>query len=330
MVAEIYSSDFESFVPNNKADDNALSKGKNINTTVLNTPYGNILFKEQPLREDLFILEGHYNLDNDVAISGEGSNALLEIQFNMSEEGIVYQDKSGMEKIASAGAGNLVFLPPDENKAKIFFKKNIVYNSFDIHIPLSFLERFVGESELMDGFLEKIHNNIGAALSSHAIAVNPTIYNTIQDIQNCKYVGLTRKIYLEAKVYELIALMNEHNEKQITDYKLNAKDEACIQQAAFIIRNNLEQPCSIIDLARMVGVNQTKLKIGFKSVFGNTVFGYLQEIRMHQAKKHLLDTDMSVQEISLLLGYQNTSNFSNAFKKIHGYSPMKMRTNANE
>ena len=194
----------------------------------------------------------------------------------------------------AAGTGNIVFLPADENKASIFFKKDKTYNTFDIHLPVNMLDQYGGESALMDSFLEKIHKGTSAALSAQTIAVNPAIYNTIGDIKNCRYTGLTRKIYLDSKAYELVALINETAETGVPDSGLSVSDQQRIHQAAAIIRNNLEQPCSIIDLARMVGVNQTKLKVGFKQIFSNTVFGYLQDIRMNQAKQHLLHTELSV------------------------------------
>ncbi|GAB3420733.1 helix-turn-helix transcriptional regulator [Niabella aquatica] len=279
------------------------------------------------MRDDLFILEGRYQLQDDVAISGEGDNDLLEIQFNLSQLDIVYRNKRNVEQVAPAGSGNIAFLPAAENKARIFFKKDVVYNTFDIHLPVNGLHNYAGESKLMDAFLENIQSSALATFSPNTVEITPAIYNAIQDVKNCSYQGLTRKIYLESKAYELIALINEQAESRKTDHNLNRADQERIREAAAIIRNNLERPCSIIDLARMVGINQTKLKSGFKSIFDNTVFGYLQEVRMHQAKKHLLDTQLSVQEISLLLGYQNTSNFSSAFKKIHGFSPMKLRKN---
>lgn len=200
----------------------------------------------------------------------------------------------------------------------IFFFKDISYHTFDIHLPLSLLDQYAGESKILDRFLSKIHRGISSKLTPNTIGISPAIYNSIQDIKACTYEGLTRKIYLESKAYELIALLYEDTKKQYSPQKLSPYDEESIHLAASIIRESLEEPLTIPQLARLAGINQTKLKSGFKVVFGNTVFGYLQDIRMHQAKRYLLDTQFSVQEIGIRLGYQNTSNFSNAFKKHWG------------
>ncbi len=43
---------------------------------------------------------------------------------------------------------------------------------------------------------------------------------------------------------------------------------------------NLDSPCSLIDLAHQVGTNEAYLKKHFKEVYGNTVFGFLQQVKM--------------------------------------------------
>jgi AraC family transcriptional regulator, transcriptional activator of the genes for pyochelin and ferripyochelin receptors len=43
-------------------------------------------------------------------------------------------------------------------------------------------------------------------------------------------------------------------------------------------------PPSLLELSRQIGLNDYKLKLGFKQLFGNTVFGYVWEQRMQQAR----------------------------------------------
>ena len=130
---------------------------------------------------------------------------------------------------------------------------------------------------------------------------------------------------MESKVYELIALSHHNLDIEKQSRNLAGDDVEKIKFAAQLIRENIDNPFTIVELARKVGVNQTKLKEGFKTVFGDTVFGYLQEIRMNKARHYLSDTSLSIQEISHLSGYQNVSNFSIAFKRIFGYPPTKLR-----
>ena len=187
------------------------------------------------------------------------------------------------------------------------------------------LTKYEGESRVMDSFLNNIQKNTSTALSKGEIKIGAKIYGVIQDIKNCFYKGLTRKIYMESKIYELIALSHHDLDQQKEAVNLSGSDVEKIKFAAQLIRENIDNPYTIVELARKIGVNQTKLKEGFKTVFGDTVFGYLQEIRMNNARHYLTDTSLSIQEISHLSGYQNVSNFSIAFKRIFGYPPTKLR-----
>lgn len=289
------------------------------------TPKGDILYHEQTITEDLSILQGNYQLHDDVAISGRGDSSLLEMHFNLSDQGIGYKNTTNSADFVAPMSGNITFLSAQDNHAKINFKKNIIYNTFDIHLPLDVLTKYQGESKAMDNFLNNIQKNVSSTLAKGEIKISAKIFGVMQDIKNCFYRGLTRKIYMESKIYELIALSHYSLDTDKEAMNLAGNDVEKIKFAAQLIRENIDHPFTIVELARKVGVNQTKLKEGFKTVFGDTVFGYLQEIRMNKARHYLSDTSLSIQEISLLSGYQNVSNFSIAFKRIFGYPPTKLR-----
>ncbi|WP_437918671.1 helix-turn-helix domain-containing protein [Sphingobacterium sp. LRF_L2] len=324
MIQTIRNTDFEYFSASKK--EHAIEvKDKNWIDSLFAIPTGKIYFAEQRLNNDLSIVQGSYNLDEHTSIDGVGEGALLEIQFNLSQHDIHYNNYLGNDQISPAQSGNIVYLSGTDNAAKIHFEKKISYNTFDIHLPIHLLDAYAGESKLMDTFIESIQGDYSSMLTPRRMPIDPKIVNTIADIKACPYEGLSRKIYLESKVYEIIAYLMHNGEKKASTVKLGKDDRDRIHYAAHLLREQLDLPMTIIELSRHVGVNQTKLKSGFREMFGTSVFGYLQEIKMHHAKQALLDTDISIQEIGYKLGYQNTSNFSIAFKKFHGCSPIKMR-----
>jgi len=285
---------------------------------------GNVSFREESVRNDLIIVEGSYHLKDSLLFTGRGDTPLLEMQFNLSAESIFYKNDLSKSELVRPMSGNIVF-DVENDEAKIGFNKDITYHTFDIHLPLSFLMQYQGESKTMDHFLHAIHHEKSMRFSDHPIHINPKILSVIHDIKHCEYAGITRKIYLEAKVYELIALSYDSLANHQDVKSLSSYDRERVYLAEQIIRENINHPYTIFDLGNMVGINQTKLKQGFKSIFGTTIFAYLQEIRMNQAKKYLLDSDLPIQEISLLSGYNNLSNFSTAFKRTFGYPPTKLR-----
>jgi AraC-like DNA-binding protein len=327
MAFKIDTNDFADFLETDPAINTGLSEieiedEKDIKFV---TPKGDILFHEHSITEELSIVQGNYQLHDDVSMTGRGDSSLLEMHFNLSNQKIGYINPGSVKDFAAPMSGNITFLSAEDNHAKIDFKKDIIYNTFDIHLPVNVLTKYEGESKVMDQFLNNIQTNNSTALAKGEIKIGAKIFSVIQDIKNCFYKGLTRKIYIESKIYELIALSHHDLDQQKEAINLNGSDVEKIKFAAQLIRENIDNPFTIVELARKIGVNQTKLKEGFKTVFGDTVFGYLQEIRMNNARHYLTDTSLSIQEISLLSGYQNVSNFSIAFKRIFGYPPTKLR-----
>ena len=64
----------------------------------------------------------------------------------------------------------------------------------------------------------------------------------------------------------------------------------------------------------------------FKTVFNTTPYKYIVEKRLHFALE-LLDTNYSISDISVLLGYTDVPAFSNAFKQQFGFSPKNYKPN---
>ncbi|WP_185287953.1 AraC family transcriptional regulator [Chryseobacterium lactis] len=89
--------------------------------------------------------------------------------------------------------------------------------------------------------------------------------------------------------------------------------------------NNLNQNCSLIDLAHQVDTNEFTLKKGFKELFGTTVFNFWSDTKMEQAKKMLLEGDLNINEISELVGYKNPRHFSTAFKRKYHVIPSQLK-----
>jgi AraC-like DNA-binding protein len=125
---------------------------------------------------------------------------------------------------------------------------------------------------------------------------------------------------------ELLVLQAEaYNsfQKRGRDYLKTEYDKERIIYAREYLIQHLDLPPSLTDLARVAGINEYKLKRGFKEMFGNTVFGYLADTRLELAKTDLLERKKSASEIAFELGYSSVQHFSTAFKKKFGASPTK-------
>lgn len=112
------------------------------------------------------------------------------------------------------------------------------------------------------------------------------MFQRINELKNNSFTGSLQQLYLETQANELFllqvqALLYSQPDNVTT---LKPRDIECLHDARLYVEQNCHTPCSIIDLAWIVGINQTKLKSGFKELFGNTVFGYLRDLQMEKAR----------------------------------------------
>ena len=199
-------------------------------------------------------------------------------------------------------------------------------NLLATYLDLDTLNTLVGQQ------LEYLPRELWQALAGQPMPLylktgrmTPAMELVTQQVIHCPYQGLTKRLYLEGKVLELIALsLHQIAEEASTSTQkktLKASDVERIHHASEILLSNLEAPPSLMELSRLVSLNDYKLKIGFRQVFGTTVFGYLYQHRMQRAQALLAAGERSVSAVAELVGYTNLSAFSTAFKRKFGMSP---------
>jgi AraC-like DNA-binding protein len=165
---------------------------------------------------------------------------------------------------------------------------------------------------VIKGYEEKCYYHIGEMTALMRIATHRVF--------NCPYQGFTRQLYLEGKVLELLAhLIVAFHPKNLAI--LRPEERQRVLQARTTLIDNFKQPPSLLELSRKVGLNDYKLKIGFRQIFGTTVFGYLRQYRMEYARQLLEEGEMSVTEVSYSVGYCSLSHFAKAFSRQFGTKP---------
>ena len=186
---------------------------------------------------------------------------------------------------------------------------------------------------LMDGQFDRIPADIHSIIDesnknyySHIGSMIPSMHMVIHQILNCPYLGFLKRMYLESKAMELIThqlaqlAFDENGPKK--SFVLRPDDIERIHEARDILIRNLENPPSLMELARQTGLNDTKLKRGFRQVFGTTVFGCLHAYRMEQGRQLLAEGKMNVTEVAYEVGYSSRPYFSRAFTRHFGLNPI--------
>jgi AraC-like DNA-binding protein len=155
-------------------------------------------------------------------------------------------------------------------------------------------------------------------------SITPKMQTALQQILNCPYQGAIARMYLEGKVWELIALqlsqMTENGEQQ-NQHFLKSADRERLERARQILGDRFDNPPSLSNLAQEIGLNECALKRGFRQLFGTTVFGYLYQQRMEYAKQLLQQRELNVSQVAKKVGYSSQSRFATAFRKKFGVNP---------
>jgi AraC-like DNA-binding protein len=135
-----------------------------------------------------------------------------------------------------------------------------------------------------------------------------------------------KSLYYKGKGYELLSLYfnrTEDPDAEQCPFLIDEENVLKIRKAKEIILANLAEPPGLQELADQIGLNLKKLKMGFKQIYGDTVYGFLFDYKMDYARR-LLDTgSYNVNEVSLKIGYSTGSHFIAAFKKKFGTTPKK-------
>ena len=192
----------------------------------------------------------------------------------------------------------------DEN---IFIKSKENRTAFN-----SFLNSDVGFYTWLD-IAPKTHI-LSKKISRILLSENAGIFNTI-----------------EIKNYSLdiinLFFKNVFNDNRIADnISLSNVDYAKISRAEKMILLNLNVPFVGVDaIAREINMSPTKLKANFKNIYGFSMLQYHKEKNMLLALQLLKNSDVMINVIANITGYESASKFTATFKKRFGKLPSEFR-----
>jgi AraC family transcriptional activator of pyochelin receptor len=209
--------------------------------------------------------------------------------------------------------------------------RTLEIETFGIQFPReSFLRFTQNATDQLKAFGDQVAAGNPVLLSDQWGAVDPQLQQVVYKVINNNYTGDFHRVFLLSKCLEILVLCAESchlgaGKKQ--EFIRTPADKEKIIAVRDLINERLTQPPSLSQIARSVGLNEYKLKRGFKEMFNNTVFGYLLEQRLLMARQYLLDTRKTAAEISFELGYTTPQHFNNVFKKRFGLTPAAVRKN---
>ena len=214
------------------------------------------------------------------------------------------------------------------------------YSSLLMTNSLSIHELFVSEGTNVQGLTLQISEDWLKEKIAQPATANYSLFkerNIFQSFLNPKSQKLLHEIFADdtpssmPELYinnRILRLLESFLEK-ILSYGLSGDSfpssdidaQNILRIESYLLENYDREFPSIEKLARMAFMSATKLKKIFKKAFGVGMYEYYQRNRMHKAKELLNSGEYSVSQVGDMIGYQNLSNFSHAFKKEFDYLP---------
>lgn len=161
--------------------------------------------------------------------------------------------------------------------------------------------------------MNQIRNHFESELSTHHTLMDQLVTAEIQ-----KVVLLVRQI---------VSASLTNATGKIGQDEANVETEKAVELLMHFMESFYRENITLKDLADLIHLNPSYLIRVFKQSKGMTPFQYLNNLRMNAAVNYLSNSDLSVQDIVKLTGYQSIHYFSRVFKNAHGVSPTLWRQN---
>ena len=136
-------------------------------------------------------------------------------------------------------------------------------------------------------------------------------------------MGLIEILFLLSKSKDL-RFINDDSYVSVSDENKNDRLAAVFQY----VKTNYKEEISLDEISKIANLTPTSFCRMFKAKTKKAFVEYLNEIRVSNACKYLIETDLGISEIAYECGYKTASNFNKLFKKLIGTTPKEYRRNA--
>ena len=107
---------------------------------------------------------------------------------------------------------------------------------------------------------------------------------------------------------------------------MSPEEAAHLRRAKDLVDSSYGEPLDVVALARRALMSPAHFSRRFKEAFGETPHRYVLTRRVERAQELLRNTDTSVSEICLEVGFQSLGSFSSAFHRVAGTTPTAYRS----
>lgn len=236
---------------------------------------------------------------------------------------IVYPDTSNFILIyVLKGAGRIA----SDSKDYDIKKGSIILINAHTHSTIALLRKTEWIQIVIDGI---VITDVNQAFVNHQIIVKEAhndfvksyldlmLFEEAHSFQASKYIQ--KRLFITL-LYRIL-IENELSYKATSSNTRSEEIDAVITY----LTENYQEPITLDSLSEIFGLSKYYLIKLFRQTTAYTPIEYLIQIRISQAEKLLKETNLTISEVCLEVGFKTQSYFSKVFKNITGLRPMEFR-----
>ena len=222
----------------------------------------------------------------------------------------------------------------------------ISYSQHEICDYCRAVQQETGGRERCIAFDQSLYKKVKASLQTESglcpfglmNIIKPVFYNDL--LMGYLFFGQMRtqsEMQQENKLFDQLPLFTRQQVESVarlaaitvkhilTENMLRPDENDLMQQAVCYIHSNLDQDLSIKTLASQVNISKSALYSKFHARFHCTVGEYLNQKRLEQSIPLLINTSLSIEEVSQRVGFSGASYYTKLFKQRMGLTPLNFR-----
>ncbi|MEM1431697.1 MAG: AraC family transcriptional regulator [Pseudomonadota bacterium] len=210
----------------------------------------------------------------------------------------------------------------EETECTNFYEPGEHCAGVGLHVPPEFFDRLGDDVVAME--LEPLRELLGRSTDVEVFDACPEMAKLSARILETGDSPTSSALELEGAGYLLLARfcakLTEARDRPSFG-KLGESEWRRVMKVSRHLNGNLTDTPSLGELSRLAGVNQTTLSDQFKVVHGETIFAYLRNRRLEEARAILRCEGASITETSFRVGFASATSFATAYRRRFGYPP---------
>ncbi len=199
---------------------------------------------------------------------------------------------------------------------------SVIYGPEDHHLlllsftPQRFMELISSSAVLTGKYARIMAEQDFFMLNKNQCRITPPLMQSLEALRHMDVNNPLAEMLAEALIMSIIVHVHTQQEEPGETNR--------IREVKQYLEENYLESIPIKQLSRQFGINECDLKRSFKMEFNNTIFGFVQQLRMERAKQQLL-AGKSIKEVAFEIGYEHPHHFSTAFRKWYHITPSRLQ-----